>query len=561
MFNFQNNSICTSIIIIVFLTNVLSFVHGQEKIPAFPGAEGFGTETVGGRGGQVFEVTNLYDSGAGSLREAVETEGPRIVVFRVGGMIELQSPIIITHPYITIAGQTAPGDGITLKGYGENRIQATHDVIIRCLRFRGVGRENQDCLNILHGSYNVVIDHCSFSWGTDEVISVITKSHDVTIQWCIIAEGLLPSSKGSLVSSGAYNISLHHNLYAHNSERNAKMKGDPDELEGHPAYFDFVNNVVYNWSGYAHSVAGSGKGNVIGNCFKPGINTTKYPRRREIIRQQKEEGRQIYAGGNIGPTCPQGCEDDWKGKIFFSWRGKVYVGGMISNIGGNVHSTGYGTRSDTLIPAPPVTTFPAIDAYNKVLANSGVIFPFRDEVDERVINDVKNGTGTLISDPSEVGGWPVLGSGAPSIDTDHDGMVDEWETANGLNINDPSDGPLDADEDGYTNVEEYLNGLVGNVSRVTIPQKHSLEQNYPNPFNPTTVINYELQENTEVSLTIYNLLGQKIRTLVHEVQPAGSFQINWDAKDEKGLLVARGVYLYQLKTKYFIKTKKMVYVQ
>ena len=546
---------------ILIIISFLSIVHGQEKIPAFPGAEGYGTQTVGGRGGKVIKVTNLNDSGPGSLREAIETEGPRIVVFRVGGMIELQSAIVITHPYITIAGQTAPGDGITLKGYGENRIQATHDVIIRCIRFRGVSKANQDCLNILHGSYNVVIDHCSFSWGTDEVISIVAKAHDVTIQWCIIAEGLSPNSKGSLVSSGAYNVSLHHNLYAHNSERNAKMKGEPDQLEGHLAYFDFVNNVIYNWNGYAHSVAGSGKGNVIGNCFKPGNNTTKYPRRREIIRQQHEAGRQIYARDNIGPTCPKGCKDDWKGKLFFLWKGKIYAGGMISDISGDIHSTGYGTRSDTLIPAPPVTSFPALDAYNKVLANSGAIFPSRDVVDERVINDVKTGTGNFINEPAEVGGWPTLVSDTPPTDTDFDGMPDDWETANGLNTNDPFDGSLTADGDGYTNVEEYLNGLVGNVSQETTPQKHNLKQNYPNPFNPTTVINYELRENTEVSIIIFNLLGQKTRTLVHEVKPAGSFHITWDAKDEKGQQVARGVYLYQLKTNNFSTTKKMVYVQ
>jgi len=459
MFNIQYKSVHIFIIIIFFLTCILRSVYGQEIIPAFPAAEGFGTETVGGRGGQVIEVTNLNDNGRGSLREAIETEGPRIVVFRVGGMIELQSGLLITHPYITIAGQTAPGDGITLKGYGENRIEATHDVIIRYLRFRGIGRENQDCLNILHGSYNVVIDHCSFSWGTDETISIIAKSHDVTVQWCIMSEGLDYNGKGSLVSTGAYNVSLHHNLYAHNGERNAKMKGNTAELDGHLAYYDYVNNVVYNWYGYAHSVAGCGKGNVIGNYFKPGINSGSYPERREIIRQQWEAGRQIYARDNIGATCPQGCESDWDGETFL-WNGVEYEGGMISDMSGDLNPNGFGTRTDTPIPTPPVSTLPATLAFEKVLANSGAIFPFRDAVDERIVNDVKNGSGNIIMDPSEVGGWPVLNSGIPPTDTDHDGMPDDWETAIGLDINDPSDGLLDMDEDGYTNVEEYINGLL-----------------------------------------------------------------------------------------------------
>ncbi len=458
MYNIQYKSIRIFVIIIFFICCHLKCIFGQEKIPAFPGAEGFGAETIGGRGGQVIEVTNLNDSGPGSLREAIDTEGPRIVVFNVGGMIELQSSIIISHPYITIAGQTAPGDGITLKGYRSTLIEKTHDVIIRYVRFRGVGVENQDCLNILRGTYNVVIDHCSFSWGTDETISVVAKAHDVTIQWCIIAEGLKPLGKGSLVSSGAYNVSIHHCLYAHSSERNAKMMGIPEDLDGNFAYFDYVNNVVYNWLGYAHLVAGSGKGNVVGNYFKPGINTTNYPRRREILRGDKREGRQIYAKDNIGATCPQGCDDDWEGEGFL-WDGEEYTGGMISDISGNFNASGYGTRSDTLIPAPHVTTFPANIAFEKVLENSGAIFPFRDAVDERLINDVKNGTGNLISDPSEVGGWPALDSGTPPNDTDHDGMEDAWEAANGFDMNDPADGLLDDDEDGYPNIEEYLNGL------------------------------------------------------------------------------------------------------
>jgi pectate lyase len=484
MHNIKNKYKWILIKINFLLICTLNIVHGQGNIPAFPGAEGYGTETVGGRGGQVIEVTNLNDNGPGSLREAIETAGPRIVVFRVGGTIELQSRFIITHPYITIAGQTAPGEGITIKGNGENSVDGTHDVIIRYIRFRGTRVGNMDCLNIVYGSYNVVIDHCSFSWGMDETISVSAKSHDVTIQWCIIAEGLqTPTSKGSLVSSGSYNVSIHHSLYAHNGERNAKMKGYPVELEGNPAYYDYVNNVVYNWEGYAHSVAGSGKGNVIGNYFKPGPNTNTYPQRREIVRQQHEEGRQIYARDNIGPTCPQGCESDWDAGMFL-WKGVEYNGGMISDISGDYDSNGYGTRTDTPIPAPPVETLSATVAYDRVLENSGVVFPFRDAVDERVVNDVINGSGNIIMDPSEVGGWPILNSGIPPTDTDHDGIPDDWEITNGLDINDPSDGLLDADEDGYTNVEEYINEL---ISDDTVP---------PNP--PGSI---NLEEITETTIT------------------------------------------------------------
>jgi pectate lyase len=441
----------------------------EEGLRAFPGAQGFGSETVGGRGGQVIEVTNLNDNGPGSLREAIETLGPRIVVFRVGGTIELESDLDITEPYITIAGQTAPGGGITIKAKGETSIRSAHDVIIRYVRFRGVQKDNQDCLNIVYGAYNIVIDHCSLSWCRDESLSVVAQSHDVTFQWNIISEALdyidykdkKNNGKGSLVSSGSYNVSAHHNLYAHNSERNAKMNGsdDPFPLEGNIPYFDFVNNVIYNWGGYAHSVAGSGKGNVIANYFKPGLNSGSYPRRREIIRQQWEEGRQIYSKNNIGPTCPQGCENDWEGETFI-WNGQEYTGGMISDISGDINPQGWGTRTDTPMPTPPIRTHSAEQAYEKVLNQAGVSVPKRDSVDIRIINDVKNGTGKLISDQSEVGGWPVLSSGTPPTDTDHDGMSDSWEDSNGLDKNDPSDNSLDKDGDGYTNIEEYLNSLV-----------------------------------------------------------------------------------------------------
>ena len=432
----------------------------EEGLGAFPGAQGFGTEeTIGGRGGQVIEVTNLDDSGSGSLREAVETKGPRIVVFKVGGTIELESGLEITEPYLTIAGQTAPGDGITIKAMKETAVTDTHDVIIRYIRFRGVEIDNQDCLNVVR-SHNVVIDHNSLSWCTDETLSVVAQSYNVTLQWNIISEPLGGySGKGTLVSSGSHNVSVHHNLYAHSSQRNAKMKGsdDPYSLEGNIPYFDYVNNVVYNWSGYAHSVAGSGKGNVVANYFKPGPNTHTYPRRREVIRQQYEEGRLLYVKNNIGPSCPEGCENDWEGGTF-TWDGKEYTGGMVSDISGDITPTI--TRTDTPLPTPKVQTYSAERAYTKVLEKAGVSVPKRDSVDIRIINDVKNGTGKIITDMSEIDGWPTLSSGTPYTDTDHDGMADSWEDSNGFDKNDPSDGPLDKDGDGYTNVEEYLNSLV-----------------------------------------------------------------------------------------------------
>ncbi len=255
-----------------------------SAIPAFPGAEGFGANALGGRGGDVIEVTNLNDDGPGSLRAAINSEGPRIVVFRTGGTIELQSTLEIINPFITIAGQTAPGGGITLKNRSSSKgtlFVRTHDVVIRNLRSRpGPPAErssNGDAIEILGpDAYNIIIDHCSFSWAIDEVVSTWYAAHNITIQWSIIAEGLNCSkhekgchSMGMLLGSeGSGNISIHHNLFAHNHQRNPFIKTS--------GLVDVVNNVIYNPWG-TPSVAtddfGEVQVNYIANYFKRGADT------------------------------------------------------------------------------------------------------------------------------------------------------------------------------------------------------------------------------------------------------------------------------------------------
>ena len=427
-------------------------------VRAFPGAEGFGAGSVGGRGGRVIEVINLDDSGPGSLRAAVEAEGPRIVVFRVGGTITLQSSLNITNPFITIAGQTAPGGGIALKSspsYDKATLAIqTHDVIIRYLRVRsGKSTEvssNRDALVIAHIStavYNVIIDHCSISWATDENISTWYDSHDITIQWCIISEALRdsthtkgPHSMGMLLgSAGSRNISVHHNLFAHNNARNPRIKTS--------GMVDIVNNVIYNphfenygdW-GPSHTTDDYAivQVNYIANYYKAGAEsgTANY-----YISGSNSSGglgqAELYVQGNITPLRHSDSADE---------------------LTGVVRPAQYSWVVPSRHPAPTVTTSSAFDAYEAVLANAGATLPMRDEVDERIVNDVMNGTGQIIDDPSEVGGWPELPTGTAPLDTDHDGMPNEWENLYCFDPNDPSDGPKDADGDGYTNVEEFLNG-------------------------------------------------------------------------------------------------------
>lgn len=424
------------------------------SLPAFPGAEGFGAETVGGRGGRIIEVTNLNDSGAGSLRAALIASGPRIVVFRVAGTIEIRSKISVTQPFLTVAGQTAPGDGITIKNHPSNGkmplVINTHDVVLRYLRIRP-GPSSSDDGNLdatdLGHAYNVVVDHCSFSWATDEVFTS-GGAHDFTIQWSIIAEGLGNAthpdgfhSKGMHFREGnSNNITAHHNLLAHNYDRNPNVNSS--------GTVQLVNNVFYNASRWTEvkDKFGEPKVNVVGNYYKLGPSSSS---KGYEVFYYNSTGRQprVYVKGNIGfhrtaDNLPENLivKDDSR------W--------MIVN---------------TPFQAPPVTTTSAVEAFDSVLAHVGASLPVRDPQDAGVVSDVRNGTGTLIDDPSDVGGWPVMASGTLPADTDKDGMPNAWEQQYGLNSANASDGTLDVDHDGYTNVEEYLNGTDPNVAGAVAP--------------------------------------------------------------------------------------------
>ena len=411
-------------------------------IPSFPGAEGFGATTPGGRGGRVMFVTTLEDSGPGSLRAACEAEGPRIVIFRIGGTIVLKQPITVRHPFLTIAGQTAPGDGICVRNatFGI----ATHDVVVRYLRFR-LGDESAreaDCLDLLHGARNCVIDHCSATWSIDECLSLSGDVQNCTIQWCLIGESLNQSKHakgkhgyGSLSRANGP-ITWHHNLWIHNDARNPRL-GD-NYGRGSSPRFDVRNNLIYNFGGTASGLTqGKFEANYVGNYIRPGPSS----RAQAPITVGDKSELQFFVEGNIFEGNAALTQDNTR---FFQpeqFRSQVRTVGRA-------------------FAAPAVSTVPADQVLERVLASVGASLPVRDAADLRLVEHVRNRQGKLIDSQAEVGGWPVLKSGSPARDSDADGMPDEWETRNGLNPRNAADGAADANSDGYTNLEEYLNSLV-----------------------------------------------------------------------------------------------------
>lgn len=444
-----------------------------EPLLAFPTAEGYGKYTVGGRGGAVFEVTNLNDSGPGSLRTAVEAEGPRTVVFRVSGTIVLERPLEIVHPNITIAGQTAPGDGITLRR--NPLLIRAGEVIIRYIRFR-LGSESGGDYDALTAMYqrNIILDHVSASWSVDETLSVY-QNHNVTVQWSIIAESLFDSNHvkgnhGYGAMWGSNYSSYHHNLIAHHSNRNPRIVSGA-------GFTDIRNNVIYNW-GFESSYGGemlqpTGSGpmafstiNLVGNYYKPGPATEPGPVRHRIVSPWSRNGAadygKWYVAGNFVVGNAAVSADNWNGGV--------------QTKGGSAFDAGL--RLGAPWPAMPIDEQSAEQAYERVLANAGATRPRRDSVDARIVREVRTGTATyegtaykrqhrvadasvpvgIIDRPSDVGGWPELESTPAPQDSDHDGMPDAWERTNGLDPNDAADCNRRA-PDGYTMLEHYLNTI------------------------------------------------------------------------------------------------------
>ncbi len=434
-------------------------------IPAFPGAWGGGMFTPGGRGGRVIAVTNLNDSGPGSLRAALEADGPRIVVFRVAGTIQLTRNLDIENPYLTVAGQSAPGDGICIANHSVNI--NTHDVVLRHLRVRrGDPKGGQGSDNIGgNPAGNVIVDHCSVSWGRDENISLYRymapkpdgtrekqAARNITIQWVISSEALGPGHEFG-GTWGGHDSTFHHNLFASNTGRNPSI--------GMTGIFDYRNNVIFNW-GHRTMDGGdeSSQVNVIANYYKAGPATTDEMKNviaRMEARNQLSPGRthaqsrwypvqaprhgKWYVAGNIVENDPAVTADNWKGIKGDAAQGRVA----------------------TPFEGWPVWQQSAREAYEAVLAKGGATLPRRDAVDRRVTDMVRTGQVAhgkgILTHPDQVGGYPNYAFNPADVpaDTDGDGMADAWETKHGLNPA-ANDASADDDKDGYTNVEEFLNG-------------------------------------------------------------------------------------------------------
>ncbi|WP_245706074.1 polysaccharide lyase family 1 protein [Catalinimonas alkaloidigena] len=446
----------------------------EEAALAFPGAEGFGRNATGGRGGKVLYVTKLTDDGSpGTLRYAINQAGPRYILFQVSGTISLRSRLDIKNGDVTIAGQTAPGDGICLKDYPVTI--STDNVIIRYLRFR-MGDEAQQEADALGGRFHhdIIIDHCSMSWSTDECVSFYANEN-TTVQWCLIAESLRNSvhDKGAHGYGGIWGgrkASFHHNLLAHHDSRNPRLGEEAGKAFALTDLVDLRNNVFYNWGN--NSTYGGEAMNVnIVNCYyKPGPATKK---RQRIISIDKNtnEGTDVYdtwgkyyIAGNVMEGSPDVTADNWTYGVFNQFHSK------------------YGTVSDeekaAIRQAEPhpindnVTTHTAAEAYDNVLAYSGASL-HRDTVDARVVREVQTGLFTfsgsngssngIIDTQSDVGGWPELRSAEPPLDTSGDGMPDAWKTEKKL---DPAQDNANGHDlsTGYENVEVYFNSLVHEIT-------------------------------------------------------------------------------------------------
>jgi len=458
----------------------------QAKIPAFPGAEGGGAYSFGGRGGRVIVVTNLNDYGPGSLRDACEQGGARIVVFNVAGIIKLSQPISIRAPYITIEGQSAPGDGICIAG--ESVWIDTHDVVVRFMRFRRGATDVTRRDDAFGGNPvgNIMLDHISGSWGLDEVMSFYRHVYDrngknlklptvnITVQNSMFAEGLDTYNHAFGSTLGGRNSTFMRNLWANNVARSPSVGMDGD--------FGFANNVVFNW--WNRSADGGDNNslyNFINNYYKPGpITPVNEPIGHRILKPESGRDKsnkglygRVYADGNIMEGNERVTKNNWDGGIQIE---------TMPDAGRYTDSI----KVTTPFPMAKITLLTAQQAHDYVLENVGANLPVRDAVDKRVIEEVRTGVISfvpntdnsngskwvkhrlpddsykkgIITDVAQVGGYPEY-KGTPYQDSDNDGIPDEYEIKHGLNPHNAADASAMAkDGSGYTNIEVYLNSLV-----------------------------------------------------------------------------------------------------
>lgn len=519
-----------------------TFAHSQN-IPAFPGAEGFGSMTKGGRGGKVIKVANLNDHGPGSFRDALLEKEPRIILFDVSGIIDLETTLLIENPFVTIAGQTAPGDGICVRGAGIS--VKTHDVVLRYLRIRpgdidfgevnnwgvldGLGIANYESPDSVN---NVIVDHTSISWAVDENVGIWYSSHDITIQNCIISEALHdsqhpkgPHSMGMLIGAESNNISIHHNLFMSNNNRNPLVISSK-------ILMDFRNNIIYNPGGQISSIQSKPnieyqKINYVNNLIIKGQNTTEW---HEItlksfpLGNYTQDNFDLYIHGNKTENSLSKTDDN-RQMIDFSSSG---LDVLIQNI------------SQQEFEVPLITTNKASDLPKVILSHVGSTLPNRDQADKKLLNDLEFNRGKIINKRRSIFNWPHYTSLPPKVDSDNDGMPDEWEKYYHLN-NNSDESSLDMDDDGYTNIEEYINGtppdspknkvttdfLSSIQSKNVVSSGLKILQAFPNPTSDTIFLNIHLPENGNVKIKIVDNIGRS-EDLYDQFMYAGNFTIDFD---------------------------------
>jgi hypothetical protein len=435
--------------------NVSPATTEDKRQLAFPGAEGFGRFARGGRGGDVYHVTNLADDGRGSLRDGVRTaSGPRTILFDLSGTIQLKTPLVVDKSYITIAGQSAPGDGICIRDQ-TFRVKKASNVIIRYIRFR-LGDRNKpdpsgpDCLNTDDVDH-LIFDHISASWGIDGNHD-LRRGGNFTLQWSIYAEALHDSlhEKGPHAMLASFrdltaSISIHHNLFASSRERHPTLGGSPRTKP--EAIADFRNNVVYNVEGATN--LGNCRVNLINNYYRPGPNS---PANHQpiAVKTENRAATKAYLAGNLFEGDSELTRDNFRAINFDRWSTGNYL-----HL--NLDAVRVASEFDVGDDRPHLQA--AQEAYETVLRESGASLA-RDAADVRLVQGVRDRSHRRIDSQEEVGGWPELRSASSPSDRDGDGMPDKWESTCCLNPDDSADGNRDRDADGYTNLEEYLNSLV-----------------------------------------------------------------------------------------------------
>ena len=455
----------------------------RSKVLAFPGADGAGKYTTGGAGGTVYTVTSLADDGSeGTLRWAISKKGPRTIVFAVSGIIELQKALKLSNGDVTIAGQTAPGDGICLKNYTFS-IQADN-VIIRFIRSRmgvDIKQKGDDAMNGTKAHQNIIIDHCSMSWCTDEC-ATFYDNRNFTLQWCIISESLANSihEKGAHGYGGIWGgqpATFHHNLLAHHTNRTPRLCGSRYTGRPEDEKVELFNNVIYNYGSDGAYAGEGGSYNFINNYYKPGPFSATKGSFKRLFTAYADDGKNnnkagvhgvfYFKGNYMDPTCP---------KLTDKQKEALYKVNM-DNSYGLVIKKDFATEKEVLSKkacdiAEHTSLQPAKKAYKDVLEFAGASYR-RDAIDQRIVDETLKGTYTyegshgstngMIDQPSDVGGWPEYKSETALVDTDGDGIPDEWEKKHNLNPNDPSDGAKYTLSPEYTNLEIYMNSLVNHL--------------------------------------------------------------------------------------------------